>query len=205
VKKKTRPSKGGPAENLCFQSEKLTLICSVIWAWSETVCLHNWQIVIKPRKTKTCVTRSGPGPPSGIQDPGKFYRLLPPLDGAKYFGQLSCSVLFIKFEGWVECSLQPDPGPYAKPVQFLALPRTLFKIHIYIINQSTPWSPMCLSYYQVQSLSYQFSHARIFIVVNSHEVRPRVGHTWHAEHPTLPSVWALIKGNLINDWGACIL
>jgi hypothetical protein len=39
----------------------------VIWAWSESVNLYSWQIIILPRNIKACTTWSGPGPPSGLR------------------------------------------------------------------------------------------------------------------------------------------
>ena len=102
------PSKGEPAKNLYSKSEKLTLSCSVIWAWSETVYLYNRQIMIISRKTKTSVTQSALSTLPECRT-RNFYRLLPPLDGTEYFGRLSCSVLFIKFEGLLQSSLQPEP------------------------------------------------------------------------------------------------
>jgi hypothetical protein len=46
-------SKGGPTENLCTKSERITLSCRVTCAWSETFDLYNQQIVILPINTKT--------------------------------------------------------------------------------------------------------------------------------------------------------
>jgi hypothetical protein len=145
----------------------------------------------------------GPGPLSGLQGPGNFYRLPPPVDVTEYFGRSICSVLFIKFEDWLQCSIQLGPGTYAKPMQFRVLSHTLLKIHIHISKQSTPWSSKCLSYYQVYHFSYQFSHAWIFIVVSGREVRKRVGPTWHTEHPTLSSVWKLTTGISVNHSIGC--
>ena len=67
-------SKGRLAKNLYTKSEGMTLSCRVKWAWSERVNLYSRQIMILPRKTKTCATYSGPWPPSGRPGADNMYR-----------------------------------------------------------------------------------------------------------------------------------
>jgi hypothetical protein len=76
------PGNCRPAKNLDTKSERMTLSCTVTWAWSEIVNLYNRQIMILPRNTKTCVTYSGSGSRSGLSGPGNLYRLPLPISSA---------------------------------------------------------------------------------------------------------------------------
>jgi hypothetical protein len=69
------PSKGRLTINHYTKSERPTVRCRVIWAWSEGVNFYNRQIMTLTRKIKTFATYSGPRPPSGPPVPGNLYQL----------------------------------------------------------------------------------------------------------------------------------
>jgi hypothetical protein len=60
-----RPSKAEPDKNLYGKSERLTVSCRVIWAWSERVNWYSRQIMILLRETTKYAPWSGPWPPTG--------------------------------------------------------------------------------------------------------------------------------------------
>jgi hypothetical protein len=58
VKKILRtPSKGRPAANLYTKPERLTVICSATWSWSEGANLYSGQLMALRRETKTYGTQ----------------------------------------------------------------------------------------------------------------------------------------------------
>jgi hypothetical protein len=59
-------------------NRKVTFSFSLNWICSERVHLHNRQIMILSRKTKTYATHSGPGPLSGQPGTVNFYCPPPP-------------------------------------------------------------------------------------------------------------------------------